>query len=226
MPGRKRLQQSGTDGGINPELLVLRSEAGRVRNVIQKLTPPYRMVLVLRDMEGFSDEEVAAITGLRSGTVRVRLHRARLLVRKELMKAVKPSGGKAAAVSRASVPAQPGPLQSHPRRTLGLSRRQAEASASPGTEAAPEKLPALPGVPGQSQGHGRAMPQITCRRPEPQANRQTAIKSPGRLRTHDRKKPPPLIMNSRGRAPILRKSSVVGTSVVSQSRVSVAGFDD
>ena len=101
MPGRKRLQQSGTDGGINPELLVLRSEAGRVRNVIQKLTPPYRMVLVLRDMEGFSDEEVAAITGLRSGTVRVRLHRARLLVRKELMKAVKPSGGKAAAVSRA-----------------------------------------------------------------------------------------------------------------------------
>ena len=106
MPGRKRLRQSGTDGGINPESLVLRSEAGRVRNVIQKLTPPYRMS-VLRDMEGFSDEEVAAITGLRSGTVRVDLHRARLLVRKELMKAVKPNGGKAAAVSRARVPAQP-----------------------------------------------------------------------------------------------------------------------
>ena len=96
MPGRKRLQQSGTDGGINPESLAVRSDAGRVRNVIQKLTPPDRMVLVLRDMEGFSDEEVAAITGLRSGTVRVRLHRARLLVRKELMKAVKPRSGKAA----------------------------------------------------------------------------------------------------------------------------------
>ena len=96
MPGRKRLQQSGTDG-TNPESLAVRSDAGRVRNVIQKLTPPDRMVLVLRDMEGFSDEEVAAITGLRSGTVRVRLHRARLLVRKELMKAVKPRSGKAAA---------------------------------------------------------------------------------------------------------------------------------
>ena len=107
MPGRKRLQQSGTDGGINPESFAVRSEAGRVRNVIQKLTPPDRMVLVLRDMEGFSDEEVAAITGLRSGTVRVRLHRARLLVRKELMKAVKPRSGKAAAVSRAPVRAQP-----------------------------------------------------------------------------------------------------------------------
>jgi RNA polymerase sigma-70 factor (ECF subfamily) len=41
-------------------------------------------------MEGLSDEDVAEITGLRSGTVRVRLHRARLFVRKELMKAWKP----------------------------------------------------------------------------------------------------------------------------------------
>ena len=105
MPGRKKLQRSGTDGGINPESFGVRIEAGRVRKVIQRLTPPYRMVLVLRDMEGFSDEEVAAITGLRSGTVRVRLHRARLLVRKELMNGAKPRGGKAAAASRAS--AQP-----------------------------------------------------------------------------------------------------------------------
>jgi len=37
-------------------------------------------------MEGLTDEEVAEITGLRSGTIRVRLHRARLFVRKELMK--------------------------------------------------------------------------------------------------------------------------------------------
>lgn len=107
MPNRRKLQQSGTDGGINPDSFAVRSDAGRVRNVIQKLTPPYRMVLVLRDMEGFTDEEVAAITGLRSGTVRVRLHRARLFVRKELMKAVKPRRGKTAAPSRASAPAQP-----------------------------------------------------------------------------------------------------------------------
>ena len=107
MPARKKLQRLETDGGINPDSFAVRSEAGRVRNVIQKLTPPYRMVLVLRDMEGFSDEEVAAITGLRSGIVRVRLHRARLLVRKELMKAVKPRSGKAAAASRAPVRAQP-----------------------------------------------------------------------------------------------------------------------
>jgi RNA polymerase sigma-70 factor, ECF subfamily len=39
---------------------------------------------VLRDMEELSDSDVAEITGLRQGTIRVRLHRARLFVRKEL----------------------------------------------------------------------------------------------------------------------------------------------
>jgi RNA polymerase sigma-70 factor, ECF subfamily len=107
MPNRKKRQQLGADGGINPKLFATSNDgAGRLRGVIQNLPPQYRIVLVLRDMEGFSDEEVAAIAGLRSGTVRVRLHRARLLLRDELMKGVKARAGKAAA-SRASVPAQP-----------------------------------------------------------------------------------------------------------------------
>jgi RNA polymerase sigma-70 factor (ECF subfamily) len=37
-------------------------------------------------MEELTDDEVAEITGVRTGTVRVRLHRARLFVRKELMR--------------------------------------------------------------------------------------------------------------------------------------------
>jgi RNA polymerase sigma-70 factor (ECF subfamily) len=91
MPDRQELEQLGADGGINPEMFAIRSEkASRLRQAIQKLPPQYRIVLVLRDMEGLSDEEVAEVTGLRSGTVRVRLHRARLFVRKELMKAWKP----------------------------------------------------------------------------------------------------------------------------------------
>jgi RNA polymerase sigma-70 factor (ECF subfamily) len=58
---------------------------------VLKVPPQYRLVLVLHDMEGLETAEVARITGLRQGTVRVRLHRARLLVRKELarMHAVK-----------------------------------------------------------------------------------------------------------------------------------------
>jgi RNA polymerase sigma-70 factor (ECF subfamily) len=87
MPDRKELEKLGADGSINPEMYAIRSEeAGRLRAAIQRLPPQYRIVLVLRDMEGLTDEEVAEITGLRSGTVRVRLHRARLFVRKELMK--------------------------------------------------------------------------------------------------------------------------------------------
>ena len=91
MPDRLELERLSGDGSINPEAFAIRSEeAARLRQAIQRLPPPYRIVLVLRDMEGLTDEEVAEITGLRSGTVRVRLHRARLFVRKELMKGWKP----------------------------------------------------------------------------------------------------------------------------------------
>ena len=103
MPDRKELQQLGIDGGINPEAFAIRSEeAGRLRDSIQKLPPQYRIVLVLRDMEGLTDEEVAEITGLRSGTVRVRLHRARLFVRKELMRRLKARSRREAVPSLAS----------------------------------------------------------------------------------------------------------------------------
>jgi RNA polymerase sigma-70 factor (ECF subfamily) len=87
MPDRKELERLSTDGSINPEMFAIHSEqAGRLRTAVQQLPPQYRIVLVLRDMEGLTDEEVAEVTGLRPGTVRVRLHRARLFVRRELMK--------------------------------------------------------------------------------------------------------------------------------------------
>lgn len=90
MPDRKEVENLVAAGSINPEAFAIRSqEARRLREAIQKLPPPYRIVLVMRDMEGLTDEEVAEITGLRPGTVRVRLHRARLFVRKELMKSWK-----------------------------------------------------------------------------------------------------------------------------------------
>lgn len=85
MPDRQELERIGGDGSVNPEAFAIRSEqASRLREAIQRLPPQYRIVLVLRDMEGLTDEEVAEITGLREGTVRVRLHRARLFVRKEI----------------------------------------------------------------------------------------------------------------------------------------------
>ncbi|HZQ69344.1 MAG TPA: sigma-70 family RNA polymerase sigma factor [Terriglobales bacterium] len=95
MPDRKELERLAAEDSINPEAFAIRSEeAGRLRQAIQKLPAPYRIVLVLRDMEGLADEDVAEITGLRAGTVRVRLHRARLFVRNELMKIWKTRSGK------------------------------------------------------------------------------------------------------------------------------------
>ena len=101
MPDRHELERLGADGSINPEMFAIRSEqAGRLREAIQRLPPQYHIVLVLRDMEGLTDEEVAEITGLRPGTVRVRLHRARLFVRKELMKALHPPQGRVRAPAK------------------------------------------------------------------------------------------------------------------------------
>jgi RNA polymerase sigma-70 factor (ECF subfamily) len=97
MPDRKELEQLAGDDRVTPEAFAIRSEqASRLRGAVQKLPPQYRIVLVLRDMEGLTDDEVAEITGLRPGTVRVRLHRARLFVRKELMRTWMAKGNRGA----------------------------------------------------------------------------------------------------------------------------------
>ena len=93
MPDRAELAALTTQSSINPESFAIRSqEAQWLRGAVQQLPPEYRIVLVLRDMEGLSDDEVAEITGLKPGTVRVRLHRARLFVRKEITRRVRHGG--------------------------------------------------------------------------------------------------------------------------------------
>ena len=88
MPDRQELEQLESLPEINPESAAIRGQEGRrIREAVRSLPPHYRIILVLRDMEGFTDEEVGEITGLRPATVRVRLHRARLFVRRELSKA-------------------------------------------------------------------------------------------------------------------------------------------
>jgi RNA polymerase sigma-70 factor (ECF subfamily) len=87
MPDHRELQNLAGIPAATPESTLLRrEEAKRLREAIQKLPPEYRLILVLHDMEELSDDDVAEITGLRPGTIRVRLHRARLFVRKHLAK--------------------------------------------------------------------------------------------------------------------------------------------
>lgn len=56
----------------------------RVRQAVGDLPPAYRIVLVMRDMEQLSTKEVAEALGLQESAVKMRLHRARLMVRKLL----------------------------------------------------------------------------------------------------------------------------------------------
>ena len=85
IPDRQELEKLGSATDENPDKALLREEdAERVRRAILKVPPQYRLILVLHDMEELDTEQVAKVTGLRPGSVRVRLHRARLFLRREL----------------------------------------------------------------------------------------------------------------------------------------------
>lgn len=57
--------------------------AADVRDVLARLSPRHRAVLVLRDLHGFTEVDAAALLDLKPGTVKSRLHRARESFRKE-----------------------------------------------------------------------------------------------------------------------------------------------
>ena len=59
----------------------------RVQDCIKALDPAFREVLVLRDLQEFSYEEIAGILKKREGTVKSRLFRAREMVKECLKKA-------------------------------------------------------------------------------------------------------------------------------------------
>jgi RNA polymerase sigma-70 factor (ECF subfamily) len=81
--GEFRLQLPA--GGLSPQQALENKQLRRALNgAIQKLPKKYRLVLVLRDMEGLTAREVGSIMGLNERAVKSRLHRARLFVRKEL----------------------------------------------------------------------------------------------------------------------------------------------
>lgn len=70
--------QMPLDKLLNAEL------TGAVHRGILAIPKKYRMVIVLRDIEGFSTAETAQILNLSPANVKVRLHRARLFLRDQL----------------------------------------------------------------------------------------------------------------------------------------------
>lgn len=55
-----------------------------IQRAINKLSPKFKQVILLRDVQGFSYEEIAAIVGIPLGTVKSRVNRARLKLQEDL----------------------------------------------------------------------------------------------------------------------------------------------
>jgi RNA polymerase sigma-70 factor, ECF subfamily len=92
MPTREELETLTATREGTPEALLLDHERSDILlESLRKLPPNHRLVLVLHDMEEVPTAEIADILSLQEGTVRVRLHRARLFLRKELVLATRRS---------------------------------------------------------------------------------------------------------------------------------------
>ncbi len=81
----------GVDGVIDPDdpsdyvkpgAALQRSEDERIlQNALNRLSHEHREVLILKEIEGLRYEEIAEVLGVPIGTIRSRLHRARLELR-------------------------------------------------------------------------------------------------------------------------------------------------
>ena len=71
------------DGDVVPEGSVAPADVGSaidLERAIAALPPGVRRAFVMHDVEGYSHEEIARMTGLAAGTLRAQLHRARQLL--------------------------------------------------------------------------------------------------------------------------------------------------
>ncbi|NOX67120.1 MAG: RNA polymerase sigma factor [Chlorobi bacterium] len=74
-----------TDWNISPQRIAENDELKDILNeAINKLPPDYRIVFMLRDIQGFSTEETGKAINLSVPAVKSRLHRARAFLRNEL----------------------------------------------------------------------------------------------------------------------------------------------
>jgi RNA polymerase sigma-70 factor (ECF subfamily) len=85
MPNDAELGILLQDAAESPERYLLQGEQNNLLHLaVLRIPVQLRIVLVLCDMEELTTEQVAQVLNLQPGTVRVRLHRARLSIRKEM----------------------------------------------------------------------------------------------------------------------------------------------
>ncbi|MBU2588550.1 MAG: RNA polymerase sigma factor [Alphaproteobacteria bacterium] len=83
------LEFPGGGKADDPEVIAARTEARiLIERAVDRLPEPFRLVFLLRDMQGCSIAEAAAILEVRPETIKTRLFRARKMLREDLDKAL------------------------------------------------------------------------------------------------------------------------------------------
>lgn len=83
----ERLLEVASEDPSAEDVLMSRADQGLVHGALAQLPPAFREVIVLRELEGLTYQEIASVTGVPIGTVMSRLARARDQLR-ERVKAV------------------------------------------------------------------------------------------------------------------------------------------
>lgn len=74
----------GHTKALTDQTLIRKEMSECVREFIDKLPPDYKTVILLSELEGFKNREIADILQVSIDTVKIRLHRARAMLKKEL----------------------------------------------------------------------------------------------------------------------------------------------
>lgn len=85
--GRREARIRGADEGELELVADSRPAAGLhvdLERAVASLPAGARTALVLHDIEGYTHQEIAALTGLAAGTIKAQLHRARQLLQQRL----------------------------------------------------------------------------------------------------------------------------------------------
>ncbi|MBI5526958.1 MAG: sigma-70 family RNA polymerase sigma factor [Deltaproteobacteria bacterium] len=90
-PAHERMPDSGVEDPL--ENTLRREKAVAIQGALDQLSPDHRAIIILREVEGLSYEEIASVLGIGLGTVMSRLYYARAHLRDALASYVREGEG-------------------------------------------------------------------------------------------------------------------------------------
>lgn len=70
--------------GISDQLLIAKENQDFFQQCIEELPSDYKTAYILKDIEQLSEDEVVSILGISKSTMKIRVHRARLFLRRKI----------------------------------------------------------------------------------------------------------------------------------------------